>query len=605
MKKLIALILSFTIVAAVSVTAFASFPDLQDEKWDWARDEINEMTSEGIIAGYTDGNFGPADGVTKLQSLLLMSRIIGYNNDDMAPVIKVAEEKYEDVLARYGTSNSSEVAFLMYYGIISEDELDDYLVNANEVLTRYEAAILLTKVAGAEAEVKASGAATLKYTDTPKIPSTARKYVKYVNDKGYMVGMTETTFEPETLVSRAQMAAMLYRIIKDLDISFICGNFVSYESSSLTLMQGDDRAVFNTPAANARVMADGEETKMADLPLNGYTIVTKFGDSVKYVDAVSPKFEETITGTVVTIASGDKNKITLLPFGKKENETITLTSGAVITYLGKNASINSITKGDTVSIDMEDGLGKTVVIANRSEVISGAEFVSLSYEPYTTITFTTKSGETMTKTVSPNVSVARNGSRTSELRDILLGDGLAITLENDIVKQIKVTSSNGEITGTIEEIHISASPYIVLRADGESNQYAVANDVEITLDKVSGTIYDLRIGSYVTAYLESNTIKSIDSITTVASQTIMGTVELINVDFNYFNLSCQNATTGETETIKVFVKKNGGTKYIDSSDTTYSSLGKMKEGSYVIVTGTPQLDGTYTASAVVITVPVA
>ena len=85
----------------------------------------------------------------------------------------------------------------------------------------------------------------------------------------------------------------------------------------------------------------------------------------------------------------------------------------------------------------------------------------------------------------------------------------------------------------------------------------------------------------------------------------MGTVELINVDFNYFNLSCQNATTGETETIKVFVKKNGGTKYIDSSDTTYSSLGKMKEGSYVIVTGTPQLDGTYTASAVVITVPVA
>ena len=510
MKKLIALILTFTIVAAVSVTAFASFPDLQDEKWDWARDEINEMTSEGIIAGYTDGNFGPADGVTKLQSLLLMSRIIGYNNDDMAPVIKVAEEKYEDVLARYGTSNSSEVAFLMYYGIISEDELDDYLVNANEVLTRYEAAILLTKVAGAEAEVKASGAATLKYTDTPKIPSTARKYVKYVNDKGYMVGMTETTFEPETLVSRAQMAAMLYRIIKDLDISFICGNFVSYESSSLTLMQGDDRAVFNTPAANARVMADGEETKMADLPLNGYTIVTKFGDSVKYVDAVSPKFEETITGTVVTIASGDKNKITLLPFGKKENETITLNSGAVITYLGKNASINSITKGDTVSIDMEDGLGKTVVIANRSEVISGAEFVSLSYEPYTTITFTTKSGETMTKTVSPNVSVARNGSRTSELRDILLGDGLAITLENDIVKQIKVTSSNGEITGTIEEIHISASPYIVLRADGESNQYAVANDVEITLDKVSGTIYDLRIGSYVTAYLESNTIKSID-----------------------------------------------------------------------------------------------
>lgn len=602
MKKIIALLLTFTIALSCFATAFAAFPDLADSKWDWARDEIDEMTDCEIIAGYPDGNFGPADGVTKLQSLLLMARILGYNTSEMTEIINLADELYGDKVAPYGVSNPSEVTFLMYYGIISEDELGDYLGNANEVLKRYEAAILLTKVAGAEDEVKASGSVTLRYADTPQIPSNARKYVKYVNDKGYMVGMTDTTFEPDTSVSRAQMAVMLYRIMKDLDIKYVAGNFASVSGTSLTLVQDGEQNIYNVPTSYARVMADGKEVKIEEIPLNGYTVVSTFGETVKFVDAVSPKIEETVTGTVTSIASGTKNKITLMPFGKDEAVTITLDSAAVISYLGKKAAFSSITKGDTVTIDVEDSFGKTVVIANRSEVISGATFVSVSYEPYTTVTFKTTSGETMTKAVAANVSIARN-KKNAELREILSGDKLILTLENDIAQQIKVTSANAEVVGTIEEIHLSASPYIVLRADGESDQYAVANDVEVTLDGAVGTIYDLRIGAYVTADLESNTVKTIQTATTTASQTIVGTVETINNDYNFFFMTCTNTTTGESERLQVFVKKNGATKFIDSTDGTSTSLGKMKEGCSVIITGTAQLDGSYIASAIVVMAP--
>lgn len=602
MKKITALLLTFILAVSASFTAFASFPDLQANTWDWARDEIDEMTSSGIIAGYTDGNFGPADGVTKLQSLLLMARILGYNTEEMTEIITLAEDLYGNKVAPYGVTNPSEVAFLMYYGIITEDELSDYLGNANEVLKRYEAAILLTKVAGAENEVKSSGSVTLRYADTPQIPSNARKYVKYVNDKGYMVGMTDTTFEPNTSVSRAQMAVMLYRIIKDLDITYISGNFASVSGTSLTLVQDGEQNIFNVPTSYARVMADGKEVKIEEIPLNGYTVVSTFGETVKFVDAVSPKIEESITGTVTSIVSGSKNKLTVTPFGKDESETITLDSAAVISYLGKKAAFSSITKGDTVTIDVKDGVGKTVVIANRSEVISGAKFVSVSYEPYTTVTFTTSSGETMTKAVAANVSIARNKQK-AELREILSGDKLIITLENDIAQQIKVTSANAEVTGTIEEIHLSSAPYIVLRSDGESDKYSVANDVEVTLDKTAGTIYDLRIGAYVTANLESNTIKTIQTTTATASQTIVGTVESINTDYNFFFMTCTNSVTGENERLQVFVKKGGTTKFIDSSDGTVTSLGKMKEGCSVIITGSAQLDGSYIASAIVVMAP--
>ena len=178
-------------------------------------------------------------------------------------------------------------------------------------------------------------------------------------------------------------------------------------------------------------------------------------------------------------------------------------------------------------------------------------------------------------------------------------------MENDIAQQIKVTSANAELVGTIEEIHISSNPYIVLRAEGESEQYAVANDVEVTLDKTPGTIYDLRIGSYVTANLESSTVKKIETTSNTTSKTIVGTVETINTDYNFFYMNCTNATTGESERLQVFVKKNGATKYIDSADGSTTSLGKMKEGCSVIITGTAQLDGSYVASAVVVMAPAA
>ena len=182
MKRLVALVLAVTMMLS-AISVFASFPDLEDERWDWARDEINEMTDKKIIAGYPDGNFGPADGVTKLQSLLLVARILGFYAPEMEPVVEKAEEIYTDVIEPYGISNISEVAFLMYYGVISESELADYLGDANEVLKRYEAAIILTKAAGAEKEVLSGTVVALKYDDTMDIPSNARRYVSFVTEK--------------------------------------------------------------------------------------------------------------------------------------------------------------------------------------------------------------------------------------------------------------------------------------------------------------------------------------------------------------------------------------------------------------------------------------
>ena len=150
----------------------------------------------------------------------------------------------------------------------------------------------------------------------------------------------------------------------------------------------------------------------------------------------------------------------------------------------------------------------------------------------------------------------------------------------------------------------SAQPYIFVRASGESLQYNIANDIEVTIEEVQSTIYDLRVGGYVTLKIESDSVKSI--VTTApaaATSSIMGTVESVNENYYFFYLSTTNAVTGQQERVQIFVKKNGNTKYIDSADGTTLSLGKLKEGSTVLATGVKQLDGSYLATAVVVMAP--
>ncbi len=595
MKKFIALLLALTLVLS-STVALAAFPDLEEERWDWARTEIDEMTDKGIIAGYPDGNFGPADGVTKLQSLLLMARIMGYYEDEMKQTVEKAKELYSGVIAPYKVSNPDEVAFLMYYGIISEDELADYLSNAGgEILKRYEAAIILTKTAGAEDEVLSGSVTALKYEDTPDIPSSARRYVNYVTEQGYMVGMTETTFEPETNVTRAQIAVMLYRIMKKLNVSYLSGNFVSVDGSAFTLVKDGSHSLFTIPTSETQIRINGELGKKEDIPVNGYTVIKYFGDTAMYIDAFSPVIDETIVGEVTSLSTGTAKKLNISPIDGSDSVTVTVDDAAVVTLGGSKSYFNEIKKGDTVTVSVEGGIGKTIDIALREEVISGTRFKYITYEPYATVTFVTSSGEEMTKALSDDISVSRN-NKTAEIRELLDGDRAIITLKKGLVTQIKATSSKSEATGTIEEIHLSSSPYMVIKSSGDSTRYNIANDVEVMIDETASTIYDLRIGAYVTVNIESDTVKSITTTveTAVAANTIVGTVENINQSYYFFYI------TTASERVQVFVKKNGTTKYIDSSDGSTVSFSKLKEGSTVLVTGTKQLDGSYVATAVVV-----
>ena len=79
LKKAIAVLTAATMVLTFGMTAFASvFPDVTEENYPWAIEAIESMAEDGIVKGYEDGKFLPANTVSKLESLVLISRILAF-----------------------------------------------------------------------------------------------------------------------------------------------------------------------------------------------------------------------------------------------------------------------------------------------------------------------------------------------------------------------------------------------------------------------------------------------------------------------------------------------------------------------------------------------
>lgn len=270
-KRIMALALSLALSFG-STIAFAegSFSDLT-EFHAWAEPQIEEMTTLGIIKGYTDGSFRPDQSITKTEALVLVSRAAGYITKDYDVFKEAAIDRYKEVVESYNSLYPNEVSFLLYKGILSENELSAYISSdrANSPLLRYEMAELLTKLMRAEGSLAKGSEISLEYSDAGEIPHSATAYVNYVTNAALMQGVydpefpDEIYFKPYSSVTRAQVAVLLHRVLNKMDISVTYSSVVGKNSSagSITYRDEDGKTVIFRLTDSVNLIVDGVMTR--------------------------------------------------------------------------------------------------------------------------------------------------------------------------------------------------------------------------------------------------------------------------------------------------------------------------------------------------------
>ena len=202
-------------------------PPLYDALGHWGEPYIFRLHALGIVNGYEDGSFRPNAGVSRGEFITALSRLpidifaeeppANSGQEDFAQyLLNSVILPYEDAdPAKYyyqPLQRCYRVALAQALDILLIDEqgVGHLLFEAGRPLARGEAALLLARTLDAQ-DFILPGA--LSYSDVPPLAGQLFSSVEFLSARGVFAGDSDGLFHPERGVSRAEMSAMLCRLL--------------------------------------------------------------------------------------------------------------------------------------------------------------------------------------------------------------------------------------------------------------------------------------------------------------------------------------------------------------------------------------------------------
>lgn len=187
MKKTIAFVAALALMCSLCVGAYAaSFTDIQPGSWYYK--EVIDMAADGIIDGYEDGSFRPERTVTVAEAVTMAARSVGAPTGELDGFWGGIQM---DHAYRSGWISESDVTRSQY----------------NEPVTRELACKIIASAFGIGYQANT----VLPFTDAGSIKQSYTGSVLAMYSNGLIDGFEDGTFRPQSTLTRAQAAAMLYR----------------------------------------------------------------------------------------------------------------------------------------------------------------------------------------------------------------------------------------------------------------------------------------------------------------------------------------------------------------------------------------------------------
>ena len=325
----------------------------------WAEKEINILSANGVISGYTDGTFKPNQNMTRAELITVINRLLGNQkqNDKYVPDINIKDWYYTEIM------KAIESGFV-------EGNANGY-VRPNDLITRQEAVVMLQRA------LVPIGSSVLisEYEDFDDVANWAQKSFSTFLYKGYIKGYTDGTIKPNKNITRAEVVRIISNIISD---------FVSYgeytgKSKGTLLVNKPDIKLKNIVINGDLIVAEGAD----DLELENATIVgdliirrdytftdenynlegKKYYINYANADKKVKKYENREYG--ISFSIPDDAEVELIESHKKK------TSSKPNNYM--TLIVNQ--SEDLYFVSFEDGLNKALDVFNQSLTERGRDYV--------------------------------------------------------------------------------------------------------------------------------------------------------------------------------------------------------------------------------------
>ncbi len=595
-KKVLSIVLCVMLLA--STMAFgASFKDVTKESHSWAYDAIYDMADKGIINGISETAFAPDVSVTKVQAMLLIARILGYNTTAVTDNINSIYSVYADDLSELDTIYKKELAYLIFRDVFSVDEILSAKLEAP--LSREEAALYITKAADGVKEMNAISVVLNTFADDAEISEDFRKAVYYVRDQELMNGTGDNNFSPKSTVTRAQMATLLYRMMDTIDITITKGTVdsVNVSDNTATIF-----VVTNTYdiTENVLIRNRGVEIEPKDLFAGSHAVVKMVDNEIVAVDTFFdlPEITDTVDGEVKSVNTA-QSSLQLKNPDTGEIITYELSGKSKILVNGSDGTLAHVRSGDYAVLDLNQ-YNKIVnlTISDASDKISDVTISDILIEDtHVVLKLRNTTGNVEAYTISSDAVIKKNGTKV-EFSALGVGDKLSdVTLKYNRIVEIAAFSEIKSTSGTVSEIVISADPKITLMNGNTPNTFSIGKDTKFYVFGDVKTIYDLRLGQFAKVTLDGATVSKVEVSTQAQNANVTGTVQSVNTTANLVFV-----TDADGVTTSVYVSSTK-TKIIDNNATTSAlskSIKDIRAGDNVVCIGVLS-NGAFEAQTIVIT----
>ena len=171
-----------------------SFIDMSNSQW--ATQGIEYLVNKGIINGYEDNTFRPGNNIKREEFIKLIVSAYDIDVDYSNPFNDVADNMWY----------TGYIGGAYKAGIIKGDDKGCFGVGKN--ITRQDAAVMLYRVSGIEIKDEK------KFDDEGNISDYALDAVKTLAGNGIINGRDNNNFMPKELLTRAEAAVLIYRLLQ-------------------------------------------------------------------------------------------------------------------------------------------------------------------------------------------------------------------------------------------------------------------------------------------------------------------------------------------------------------------------------------------------------
>lgn len=182
----------------------SGFADTDDTPW--AKDSILALAARGVVKGVSEASFAPKKEVTRAEFVQMLVGAL-----DLQATAGGAG--FSDVQA--GAWYSDAIATAQGLGIVQGRP--DGAFGVQDRITRQEMAVMTWRaLTAAGLALDSSASASPAFADEAQIAGYAQEAVAALHGTGLLSGMTDGSFAPRGVASRAQVAVMLDRLLQQM-----------------------------------------------------------------------------------------------------------------------------------------------------------------------------------------------------------------------------------------------------------------------------------------------------------------------------------------------------------------------------------------------------